>query len=65
MLFPNGGFSEPQPIVHTMPFIIGISEAIGLLATRTLYSQLVFEVIGYSGFAVNHHHIFAERNAQN
>ena len=52
MVFADCRFSESQPIFDFVPFVVGIAESISSVTTRTLYGQLVFEVIGYSGFAV-------------
>jgi hypothetical protein len=53
VVFPNSDFREPQPIFDFVPFIVGIPEPISSLAARALYSQLVFEIVRYSGFTVN------------
>jgi hypothetical protein len=53
MVFADCRFSESQPIFDFVPFVVGIAKPKGSVTTRTLYGQLVFEVIGYSGFAVN------------
>lgn len=52
MVFADCRFSESQPILDFVPFVVGIAKPIGSVTTRALYGQLVFEGIGYSGFAV-------------
>jgi hypothetical protein len=52
MVFADCRFSESQPILDLVPFIVGIAKPIGSVTTWTFYGQLVFGVIGYSGFAV-------------
>jgi hypothetical protein len=52
MVFMDCRVSEFQPIFDFVPFIVGIAEPIRSVTTRTLYDQLVFEGIGYNGFAV-------------
>jgi hypothetical protein len=52
MVFADCRFSESQPIFNFVPFVVGIAKPISLTTTRTLYRQLVFEGIGYSGRAV-------------
>ena len=52
MVFSDCRISEYQPIFDLVPFVVGIAKPISLLAARALYRQLIFEGIGYSGFAV-------------
>jgi hypothetical protein len=52
MVFANGRCREFQPIFDFVPFVVGIAKPISSVTTRTLHAQLVFEIIGYSGFAV-------------
>jgi hypothetical protein len=52
MVFADCRFSESQPIFDFVPFVVGIAQPISSVTTRTLYEQLVFEGIGYNGFAV-------------
>jgi hypothetical protein len=53
MVFADCRFSELQPVFNFIPFVVGIAKPISSVATGTLYGQLVFEGIGYSGSAVN------------
>jgi hypothetical protein len=52
MVIADCRFSESQPIFDFVPFVVGIAKPKGSVTTRTLYEQLVFEGIGYSGLAV-------------
>jgi hypothetical protein len=51
MVFADCRFSRSQPILDFVPFVVGIAKPMGSVTTRTLYGQLVFEGIGYSGSA--------------
>ena len=53
MVFADCRFSESQPIFDFVPFVVGIAQPISLLATGTLYGQLIFEGVRNYGFAVN------------
>jgi hypothetical protein len=50
--FADSSFSESQPIFDLVPFVVGIAKPISSVTTRTLYGQLVFEGVGYNGFAI-------------
>jgi hypothetical protein len=52
MVFTDCCFSESQPIFDFVPFGVRIAKPISSVTTRALYKQFVFEVIGYSGFAI-------------
>ena len=53
VVFSNSCFRESEPILDFVPFVVGVAKPISSLATGTLYGQLIFEGVRYSGFAAN------------
>ena len=47
------GFRPLEPVFHAMPFVIGIAQAVGLLAAGTPHGLFVGEFVGSYGLAVN------------
>jgi hypothetical protein len=45
VVLPKSCLREPQPVFHPMPFVIGIAQAVGVLAARTLHGQFVRKVV--------------------